>query len=149
LVDAGVEGAAAFWAQRRIAGTARIGAKGFENVRLFDALAIGESGAGIAPKAPGIAKRVDHASARDDAGTEIGVGFRAGTCAEGKARKRLPARVEESGLVIAARVRPAEAVGIGVFYFVLVAGSGSALTERIRGLFEKAGAIELIRGEKS
>src|SRR5467141_354646 len=143
LIDSGVDGAAALGAQIGIAGVARIGVEGFEDGGFLDALAIRNSGAGVSQKALGIAERVDGASAGHNACAEICIFFGASARAESETGERLPAGVEEAGLIIAARVEAAEIVGVGVFHFVLISGGDRALAEGIRGLFEEAGAIEL------
>ncbi len=143
LVDTDVERAAAFRAKRGIAGVAWIGCEGFENGGFLDALAVGNSGAGVSPEILGTAKSVNSSHARYNARAEIGVGFGASSGAEREARERLPMSVQEAGLVIATRVQATEIVGIGVLDFVLITGGGRSLAEGVGGLFKETSAIEL------
>src|SRR5258708_3453553 len=71
LVDAKIEGAAAFRAQRRVARVARIGGKGFENGGFLNALAVRNSSASVSLGVLRTAESVDCNHTRDNACAQI------------------------------------------------------------------------------
>ena len=148
MVDPSVNRTAALGFERVVAGKAGIAAERFVERRLFESLAVRKTDTSVAPEPGAIAESKNSSRAGDYASAERRVVFGANAGAEREARNRKPAGVEESRLIIAARVLTRKSARKSVFYFIFIASRNGAGAKRISRLLAKTRAVELVDAGK-
>src|SRR6267154_210937 len=144
LLDAGAPIFTGFGLERGIPEIAKLVVIKLVETRLLDALSVEDAITCISPKSFSVAQGDGRTDTRDDTRAEIGVGFGACTEIQGHARTGQVLEVQESTLIVAANVSDIQGGYRGILYFVLIAGGGAKLRQKIARLCAQICAVVLI-----